>query len=123
MRQLASNSTASLSLLNATGNNYYTTQRYNLLLSIFNASNATAANRGIMNLNNGTVAQNNVETTAVSSSNASDNLTLGKQSTTNGFYFKGQIVEVLIANTIMTSGQQLDLQNYYIFKYGAFPIL
>lgn len=108
---------------NLTANGVFPTQQYNNLLAIFDADNAIAANRSELSFNNGAFVKNNVITNAPSGANAYNNLTIGKQSTTNVAYFKGQFVEVLIANTIITPQQELDLKNYYTFKYGTFPIL
>ena len=55
--------------------------------------------------------------------NAFTDLTLGKRPSINDMFLKGQIVEVPIANTIITPQQQTDLQNFYNFKYGTFPIV
>jgi hypothetical protein len=111
------------SVSNLTADNIYPTQVYNALLTIVDPNNGTASNRSKINVNFGADVQNNSNTTTPSNSNATNNLTIGKQSSTNAGYIKGDMVEIIISQNQPTPTQLTQLQTYLTSKYGAFPVI
>jgi hypothetical protein len=77
--------------------NTITPQRVNILTSRFDCDNATANNRIISYVNNGSALTGNVETSAPSLSNASFNLQLGGGGN-NVFRLVGYVSEMIIFN-------------------------
>jgi hypothetical protein len=77
--------------------NTITPQRVNILTSQFDCDNATANNRSISYVNNGSALRGNVETSAPSLSNASFNLQLGGGGN-NTFRLVGFVSEIIIFN-------------------------
>jgi hypothetical protein len=112
---------------NLTANNnspdgFFDTQQFNALINIVDPNNGTADNRSKLSVNFGADIQNNVLTNAASTANASNNLTMGKNSVSALSFLKGDIAEIFIAQNQSTSGQLTRAENYYTYKYGTFPI-
>jgi len=103
-------------------NNIFPTQVYNVLINIADPNNVTAANRSKVSVNFGANQQNNMSASVVSTSNASFNLTSGKNANSSTLFLKGDIAEIFIAQNQPTSGQLTRTQNYLTYKYGTFPI-
>lgn len=60
---------------------------------------------------------------APSNTNAGSDLTFGRRAIgSTNHYFDGELVEILIANNVLTSQQKTDLQTFYNNKYGTPPI-
>jgi hypothetical protein len=107
---------------NVTSNNFFTTQQFNILRSIVDPNNGTAANRSKLSINFGADIQNNISISAPSTSNATNNLTLGRLADSSSFFLKGDFAEVLITTGQPTSEQLTQIQTYLTSKYGTFPI-
>lgn len=107
---------------NLTSNNIFETQQFNSLLDIVDPNNGTVADRSKVNVNFGSYEQNNTKTLTPSTSNASDNLTIGKLSDSSSLFFKGDLAEIIITTGQPTALQLTQTQTYLTNKYGTFPI-
>jgi hypothetical protein len=83
--------------LNVSADNFYTPQQFNLLRNIADPNNGTAANRSKISVNGGADVQNNAATNAPSTANATNNLTMGKNSAAASGFLKGDISEIFIS--------------------------
>jgi hypothetical protein len=108
---------------NLPANNSYQPQVYNVGINIVYPNNATAANRSKISINFGADTQNNILTNNASISNATDNLTLCKNSNASTFFLKGDMVEIIISQNQPTPTQLTQLNTYLTSKYGTFPIV
>ena len=90
--------------------NTITPQRVNILTSQFDCDNATANNRSISYVNNGSALRGNVETSAPSLSNASFNLQLGGAGN-NTFRLVGYVSEIIIFNNNKSSANTSIITN------------
>lgn len=118
---VAKSSAGNLSVQNLSLDNAFSTEEYNSLITVIDADNATAADRSILNVNNGTDIKLNTKTNTPSTGNASRDLNLAR-SGLGAFYFKGKVARVIIADTIPTAGQLADVQTRLDYDYGTFPI-
>lgn len=127
LQQTASNTLSSV-VVNGTTNvvigsssNTFSINQWNSCVQVIDADNATASDR-VENILNGTSTKNNATTGTPSAGASSRILDLGKADAAVGAYFKGQISEILIINTIPTPTQLSQLQTYLDYIYGTFPI-
>ena len=102
-----------LAAFNQSADGSFTPNQQNLLFAKFDADNATAANRSIMNVNNGTDIKNNSLSSTPSSSDASNNLYIG-----SGLFgtFQGKHQELIIYGSDQTSNQsgiQSNINTFY----------
>jgi len=107
---------------NLSSDNVLLTQQYNNSTHIFDADNATAADRSVIVVNGGSEIKNNTNTFTPVLTSASNNLTLGRRTTTTDFHLKGSIAEVIIIDTIPTPTQLAQVQARLEFDYSTFPI-
>ncbi|MBU6206021.1 MAG: hypothetical protein KJS45_11620, partial [Bacteroidetes bacterium] len=84
-----------LNTLNISNNNSYFPNIQNLLFTSFDADNATASNRSIMYVNNGSAINLNITTNPPSTANSTTNLIIG-----DGLFgnFVGKYQEIIIYN-------------------------
>jgi hypothetical protein len=121
LRNFAFNGGAS-SVSNLSANDYFDTLQFNSLISINDAANATAADRSSLILNGGAAVKNNVLTNAPSSANSTDNMTMGRFSTTTANFLNGDIARIIIVDAKATPTQQAQVAARLAFEYGTFPI-
>jgi hypothetical protein len=107
---------------NTSANDYFDTLQFNSLIGISDPANATAANRSELILNGGAAVKNNTLTNAPSSANATDNITLGRNSSTAAGFLNGDIARIIIVDTKATPTQQAQVAARLAFEYGTFPI-
>jgi hypothetical protein len=107
---------------NVTSNDYFDTLQFNSLINISDPANATAADRSSLILNGGAAVKNNVLTNAPSSANATDNMTLGRNSSTATAFLNGDIARIIIVDAKATPTQQAQVAARLTFEYGTFPI-
>jgi len=114
-------------IVNTTSNNVsanfvYSNSVFNIITSIHDSGNATAANRHAWQVNSDAQIKNNVRTGAASSANATYNLTFGKASNGSTNYFSGDLARLIIVNSVPTPTQLTQLLAYFYSYYGTFPI-
>jgi hypothetical protein len=114
----AGNFTAS----NISANDYFDTLQFNSLIGISDPANATAADRSSLILNGAAAVKNNVLTNAPSSANATDNMTLGRSSSTASAFLNGDIARIIIVDAKATPTQQAQVAARLAYEYGTFPI-
>jgi len=114
-------SNGSANVVVGASSNTFTVNKWNSVVQSIDADNATANDR-VEQVLNGTSTKGNTFTGTPSTRNALRNLELGKAASATGAYFKGQISEIIIVNTIPTAGQLARLQTKIEADYGTFPI-
>ena len=100
----------------------YNINKFNTYFSVVDPNNGTASDRSTLQLNFGTKYNNNALTNTPSTSNATYNLTICKNSGSNNNYLKGDIAEIIITTGQPTALQLTQTQTYLTNKYGTFPI-
>jgi hypothetical protein len=107
---------------NISANDYFDTLQFNSLINISDPANATAADRSSLILNGGAAVKNNALTNAPSSANATDNMTIGRSSSTSTIFLNGDIARIIIVNAKATPTQQAQVAARLAYEYGTFPI-
>jgi hypothetical protein len=82
-------------------------------------TNATAANRSDIRLKQGAAAKNNAQTNAVSTANPTQSLRIGDYDTGGAEGMTGTVGEILIYESILSSGDILLNQQYLANKWGV----
>jgi len=108
--------TSALSNVSANG---FMPSGWSVLSSVGRPGNATASNRSSMRLNSGTAVTNNTDTNAVSTSNAANDLCIGRfvtspSANTHG----GDIAEIIIYNSALSDTDRAAVESYLIAKWG-----
>lgn len=103
-------------------NNVITPQEYNSVVNILDADNATLNQRATLISNGLNTVNDNASTGTATASDATDNLTFGRTSSSTTFYMNGSIARLIIANTIPTATQLTQIQRRLEYEYGIFPI-
>jgi len=88
------------------------------LVNKFDGGNATAGNRIRESLNNGAFAGANTLTNTASSSNSTNNLTLGAAGGGSGTFWNGVIGEFIIYEGILSNGDIDLVETYLAAKWG-----
>lgn len=105
---------------NISGASYWTADTWGLTTLLADPTNATAADRSFMYLDNGAAVQNNAETGSVSGSNPTYNLHLGAYQGL-GYILEGKIAEVIIVDgTNATAGNLNKIRNYLNSKWSVY---
>jgi hypothetical protein len=107
--------TSALSNVSANG---FMPSGWSVLSSVGRPGNATASNRSSMRLNSGTAVTNNTDTNAVSTSNAANDLCIGRfvtspSANTHG----GDIAEIIIYNSALSDTDRAAVESYLIAKW------
>jgi hypothetical protein len=101
----------------------YTQSQWNVFQQRNDPTNSSGGQRQILTsnyVNDFFPATANTTVTAV---NPDFDLMFGKRVTANDQYFLGEVVEILIINTLSNGAQRTELQTYFTNKYGGtFPI-
>jgi hypothetical protein len=100
-------------------NNFTTTNVISILTNELDNNNPTASNRNKLYYNNGNSIATNILTNTPSSLNATNNLTLGKASTSNLFYFNGYMNEIILYKGDKTQFRTKILNNINSY-YGIY---
>lgn len=96
---------------------------WNVISKTHDPLNPTASDTLDMTLNWGTSLGSTSSVGTPVNTNAGANLIFGNRAIGgNNQYFDGELVEILIADTIPTPTQLADLETYYNATYGTFPI-
>jgi hypothetical protein len=82
-------------------------------------SNATAANRSDIRLKQGTAIKNNAQTNAVGTNDPAQSLRVGDYDTAGNEGIDGTVGEILIYESILSSGDILKNQQYLAAKWGV----
>jgi hypothetical protein len=94
---------------------------YNIMSCYLDANNATAANRIKARINGGTEIGSNIATFTPSASNSTDVLNIGSGgvgNTARGFYFTGDMCEILLLNTQPGTTDRQRIEGYLAHKWG-----
>jgi hypothetical protein len=102
--------------------NLFETQQFNALTQIFDPKNVTALERLNSIVNFGADNKANIDTEVPTTSNATNNMLLGRNNASGSFYLKGDIAEIIISQNQPTLAQLTQIQTYLTNKYGTFPI-
>ena len=99
-------------VLNVSANNAFAANTQRLLFATIDANNATAANRSVININNGTDIKNNVRTEAPNNGNSTNNFTIG-----DGLFGSGSVryQEIIVFSNDKTADKTLIHNNINTF--------
>jgi hypothetical protein len=108
--------TSALSNVSANG---FMSSGWSMLSSVGRPGNATASNRSSMRRNSGTAVTNNTDTNAVSTSNAANDLSIGRfvtspSANTHG----GDIAEIIIYNAALSDTDRAAVESYLMNKWA-----
>jgi hypothetical protein len=83
-------------------------------------SDATVANRSAIRYKNGSAITNNADTSSVTASNASFDLTIGDtKGNTTSLPFNGGLGEILLYNSYLSAGDMTKVNDYLAAKWGV----
>jgi hypothetical protein len=108
--------TSTSNVNNLTSDGALTPNQYNYIRLNGDPANATAANRSIIQINGGSLIQNNTQTNALSTSNSTLNFQLGSVGG-GSLLFLGQMAEIIIFNKLLTSGEVTIINQYIKQEY------
>ena len=108
----------SLVVSNKTGSSTLGTS-FTYVTVIGDPTNATAANRSDIRLKQGSAVKNNTQTNAVSTANPAQSLRIGDYDTGGNEGMTGTVGEILIYESILSSGDILLNQQYLANKWGV----
>jgi hypothetical protein len=108
--------TSALSNVSANG---FMSSGWSMLSLVGRPGNATASNRSSMRRNSGTAVTNNTDTNAVSTSNAANDLSIGRfvtspSANTHG----GDIAEIIIYDSALSDTDRGLVESYLMSKWG-----
>lgn len=92
---------------------------FNYVTVIADPQNGTAANRSDIRIAQGSAIKNNTQTNSASSSNPTNTLSLGDYLEAAGLGINGTLGEVIIYDSILSSGDILLNQQYLSNKWGV----
>ena len=104
-------------LINASANGFISSSGFNLLTSVTQATNSTAANRSSLRRNGGTATENNTNTGAVNSGASEYDLTLAYNSR-YGEITNTDYAEVIVYNSALSDTNRAAVESYLMTKWG-----
>jgi hypothetical protein len=104
-----------------TADNALTSDQFTIASLLADPNNATAANRSLIYVDDGSAVDNNTETNAVSTSDPASVLYLGARNNGIGEKLTGSIAEiVIVSGADATEGNRVIIRNYLNAKWGVY---
>jgi len=106
------------SVVYASANNAFPSNVFGVASFVTKPTDGVASNRAIYRRNGGSAVASNTATNGVSTANSQANLTIGNVAATFSYYLNGDIAEIIIYDSALSSTSRAAVETYLLAKWG-----